>query len=133
VDLTRNVQIMRVPVEGGNSEIVLGTSGSEFSSGSVGFGLSRDNKRVVFLALTTNQKTPQRKIVIAELDQGPPGKTRLLDPDPRVAALHKLAPIYTGWQCRRLSHTRKRSGQCLAPAPRRFARSPDYQLQIRLD
>ena len=95
VDLVRNAQIMRVPIEGGDSEIVPDASGSEFSSGAVGFGLSRDSKRLVFLAVVKVQAAPERKLVITELDQGSYGKTRMIDPDPRIAARIISWPQFT--------------------------------------
>ena len=85
-------QIMRVPMEGGTSEIVPGTNIPNTIFAAAGFGISPDGKQLAFLATRLELNNSVEKIALVPLDAGPKPAARLLDPDPRVAQNPQFAP-----------------------------------------
>jgi len=79
-----SLQIMRVPINGGISEVVPGTvlPGKNFVG--TDMAISPDSKTLAFLAAGTEQN--EKKIVLVPLDAGLKPPVQLLDPDTRVTA-----------------------------------------------
>jgi len=79
-----SLQIMRVPIDGGVSEVVPGTvvPGKIFVG--TDMAVSPDSKTLAFLAAGTEQN--EKKIVLVPLDAGLKPRVQLLDPDTRVTA-----------------------------------------------
>jgi Tol biopolymer transport system component len=75
---------MRVPINGGISEVVPGTvvPGKIFVG--TDMAVSPDSKTLAFLAAGTDQN--EKKIVLVPLDAGLKPRVQLLDPDTRVTA-----------------------------------------------
>jgi Tol biopolymer transport system component len=90
VDLV-NLHVMRVPIEGGNSEAAPGTGLPGMVLGSVGAGVSHDGKLLAFVALKAAPDS-RMKLALADLSAGVEPRTRLVDPDPRVVAVVRFAP-----------------------------------------
>jgi eukaryotic-like serine/threonine-protein kinase len=86
--------LMRVPVEGGQAEVVPGSKGPNFHRllGSVDF--SPDGRHLALIADTFDPVTNRvhGKVAIMDLDSASGSVPRLVDSDPRVAA----GSIYTG-------------------------------------
>ncbi|MGH9713208.1 MAG: protein kinase domain-containing protein [Candidatus Acidiferrales bacterium] len=87
----KNARVMRVPIEGGESEVVPGSTIPGLVVGTPGIGLSPDGKWLSFVALKGGQGTAV-KIAIVNLVTGSTADTRLLDPDPRIVALLRFTP-----------------------------------------
>jgi eukaryotic-like serine/threonine-protein kinase len=85
-------QIMRVPIDGGTSEIVPGTIVPNTIFVYPGFGISPDGKWLTFLASRIDPNGPVNKIVLVPLDAGPRPALQLLDPDPRVTQNPRFTP-----------------------------------------
>jgi eukaryotic-like serine/threonine-protein kinase len=79
-----SLQIMRVPINGGISEVVPGTviPGKIFVG--TDMAISPDSKTLAFLAAATEHN--EKKIVLVPLDAGLKPPVQLLDPDTRVTA-----------------------------------------------
>jgi eukaryotic-like serine/threonine-protein kinase len=90
--------LKRVPLEGGQSEIVPGSKvpNSYEDLGIVDF--SPDGQRLVLIAPTLDAatRTVKLKIVIVRLDANPDSVPYLLDPDPRISAGITASTLYTG-------------------------------------
>jgi eukaryotic-like serine/threonine-protein kinase len=86
------VKVLRVPADGGTSELVPGTTMSNGLSAQPGFGLSPDGKLLVFFAVNYDLKTPAGKLVLVPLDAGPNPQTKFLDPDPRIERYPQFTP-----------------------------------------
>jgi Tol biopolymer transport system component len=83
-------QIMRVPINGGESEIVPGTMVSGMLNGL--FDVSRDGKLLVFTASkATPEENPINHIVFVSLNTSQESQRRMLDADPRISG----APLFT--------------------------------------
>jgi len=83
-------RIMRIPVEGGDSEVVKEAVMPGMLLGLSGMGLSRDGKLLAFMALQGGAR--HIKIVLVNLIAGTDPRTRLLEPDPRIMGLPHFAP-----------------------------------------
>ena len=86
-----NQRIMRVPIAGGDSEIVPGTVLPDLILGVPGMGLSRDGKHLAFVAMKSGEHG-ELKIAVLNLVGGSEPRTRILDADPRVVAETRFAP-----------------------------------------
>jgi eukaryotic-like serine/threonine-protein kinase len=90
----RNVvdqQVMRVPIEGGEAEVVPGTVLPGIVLGVPGIGLSHDGKFLAFVVTESGQDaTP--KIAVVDLTGAAEKRTRLLDADPRIVAEMRFVP-----------------------------------------
>jgi eukaryotic-like serine/threonine-protein kinase len=90
--------LKRVPLEGGQSEIVPGSKvpNSYEDLGIVDF--SPDGQRLVLIAPTLDAatRTVKLKIVIVRLDANPDSVPYLLDPDSRISAGITASTLYTG-------------------------------------
>jgi Tol biopolymer transport system component len=95
-----NGQLMRVPVEGGDSEIVPGTVIPGMILGSPVFGVSRDGRFLAFVAVKggqageTERETGQEitKVALVNLDSGSEPVVRLLKPNPRIVTGTTFTP-----------------------------------------
>jgi Tol biopolymer transport system component len=85
-----NARIMRTPVEGGDSEVVKEALMPGMLLGISGISLSRDDKFLSFIALKSGVQHMQ--IAIVNLVAGTEPRTRLLEPDPRIARVPQFAP-----------------------------------------
>ena len=85
-----DLQIMRVPIDGGESQLVPGVAGPGVSVGSIGFSISPDSKQVAFLVLRGGHT--DLTIGLVDLDTGPHPQRRLIDPDPRISGLPRFTP-----------------------------------------
>ncbi len=88
----RNVidkRIMRVPIEGGESEVVSGTVSPGMIFGVPGLGLSRDGKLLAFGAMKTDGGM---KVGVTNLTGQSEPRTRLLEPDPRIEYEIRFTP-----------------------------------------
>jgi Tol biopolymer transport system component len=85
-----NLQIMRVSIDGGASEVVPGVTNPETYVGNVGFSISPDNKQLAVLVLRGGRT--ELTIGLVDLDAGPQPQRRLLDPDPRISGLPRFTP-----------------------------------------
>jgi serine/threonine protein kinase len=85
-----NARIMRTPVEGGDSEVVKEAVVPGMLLGISGISLSRDDKFLSFIALKSGVQHMQ--IAIVNLVAGTEPRTRLLEPDPRIARVPQFAP-----------------------------------------
>ena len=88
-DDLNDLQIKRVPVEGGTPEIVPGTV-MPATLFFVGLAIAPDGKRLAFLTGTGG--VPVHKIALVTLDAGPEPPRRMLDPDPRIASPPQFTP-----------------------------------------
>ena len=89
-DEMQDLQIKRVPIDGGASEIVPGTA---IPSGffHIGLSISPDGKLLAFL--TTGGTTEiVHQIALVTLGAGPQPLLRMLDPDPRIADAPEFTP-----------------------------------------
>jgi Tol biopolymer transport system component len=90
--------LMRVPVQGGQPEIVPGSKvPSAFQdAGAVDF--SPDGRRLVLVADVVDPATQreQVKIAIVNLDSSPESVPQILDPDPRITVGITLGSLFTG-------------------------------------
>jgi eukaryotic-like serine/threonine-protein kinase len=86
------LQIFRVPIDGGTSEVVPGTTMSGRLSAQPGLGLSPDGKLLVFFATNNDPKLPVGKLVLVPLDAGPKPQVQFLDPDPRIERHPQFTP-----------------------------------------
>jgi serine/threonine protein kinase len=84
-------QLMRVPIDGGNSEVVPGTTNPGVLFGVPGIGLSHEGKFLVYPAVKIGQ-AGGLKIAIVDLTGGAGPRTRLLDADPRIVAETRFTP-----------------------------------------
>ena len=84
-------QVRRVPSEGGTSEVVPGTAVPGVLLGAPGIGLSRDGRFLAYIAVKGGAGGGI-KIALVELTAGTEPKMRLLDPDPRFAAVTHFTP-----------------------------------------
>jgi serine/threonine protein kinase len=80
-----NQRIMRVPIEGGDSEIVPGTGSPGFILGVPGMGLSQDGKYLAYVAMKSGEHG-ELKIAVVDLMGASEPRARVLDADPRVVA-----------------------------------------------
>lgn len=90
----RNVvkqQIMRVPIEGGNSEIVPGTGSPGWILGVPGMGVSHDGKYLAYIAMKSGEHG-ELKIVVVDLMGVSEPRARVLDADPRVTSETRFTP-----------------------------------------
>jgi serine/threonine protein kinase/dipeptidyl aminopeptidase/acylaminoacyl peptidase len=86
----QNLQLKRVSIDGGASEIVPGTAmpGAYFD---YGLTISPDGKLLAFVT-TGGTSEVIHQIALVPLDAGPSPTRRMLDPDPRVAAAPQFTP-----------------------------------------
>jgi len=89
-DDVQDLQVKRVPIDGGTPEVVPGTV---IPAGYFHYGLTiaPDGKLLAFLTIDTQAAVPHR-IALVPLDAGPQPSRRMLDPDPRVAAAPQFTP-----------------------------------------
>ena len=89
-DEVQDLQVKRVPVEGGTTEIVPGTAmpAAYFHAG---LAIAPDGKLLAFLT-TGGQNVVGHQIALVPLDAGPEPPRRMLDPDPRVAEAPQFTP-----------------------------------------
>jgi Tol biopolymer transport system component len=85
-----NQRIMRIPASGGKGEIVPGSEIPNSIIADIGFDLSKDGKTMAYL-ITMQPSAGQSKPYIAFLDLET-GKSRLMEPDPRIANYPHYAP-----------------------------------------
>jgi len=85
-----DLQIMRVSIDGGASEVVPGVTSPEISVGNVGFSISPDDKHLVVLVLRSGHT--ELSIALVDLDAGPQPQRRLIDPDPRISGIPRFTP-----------------------------------------
>jgi serine/threonine protein kinase len=85
-----NARIMRIPVEGTDSEVVKEAVTPGMLPGISGISLSRDDEFLSFIAL--NGGGQHMKIAIVNLVAGREPRTRLLEPDPRIVRAPEFAP-----------------------------------------
>ena len=85
-----NARIMRIPVEGGDSEVVKEAVIPGMLIGLSGIGLSRDDKFLSFIALKNGVQHMQ--IAVVNLVAGTEPRTRLLEPDPRIVRAPRFSP-----------------------------------------
>ena len=88
-DDVQDLQVKRVPLDGGTPEIV---PGSAIPTGFFHYGLSvaPDGKLLAFLTVET-QHAPAHQIALVPLDEGAAAR-RMLDPDPRVSGAPQFTP-----------------------------------------
>jgi eukaryotic-like serine/threonine-protein kinase len=86
------LQIFQVPVDGGTSEVVPGTTMPGRLSAQPGLGLSPDGKLLVFFATNNDPKLPVGKLVLVPLNAGPKPQVQFLDPDPRIERYPQFTP-----------------------------------------
>lgn len=123
------LQIFRMAIDGGSPEVVPGTVMSGGLSAIPGLGVSPDGKLLVFLAMSSDPKTPVGKLVLVPLNAGPKPQVQFLDPDPRIVRLLHFTPdgkaiVYP---------VRENGGQPVAPPARRLPRPPDHEFSCRCD
>jgi serine/threonine protein kinase len=89
-DDIQDLQVKRVPIEGGTHEIVPGTAmpAAYFHAG---LAITPDGKLLAFLT-TGDQSDVGHQIALVPLDAGPEPTRRMLDPDPRVAEAPEFTP-----------------------------------------
>jgi eukaryotic-like serine/threonine-protein kinase len=87
----KSPDIRRVPIEGGESEIVPGSAVPGMTVGVPGVGISPDGKLLAFVALKGGNEG-LIKIAIVNLVSGSAAETRILDPDPRIVMLARFTP-----------------------------------------
>jgi serine/threonine protein kinase len=85
-----DLQILRVPIDGGESQVVPGQTGPDLTVGSMGFSLSPDNKELAILVLRGGHTG--LSVALVDLDAGPQPQRRLLDPDPRISGVPRFTP-----------------------------------------
>src|ERR1700691_5441926 len=85
-------RIMRVPINGGTSEMVPGTIVPHTIFSSPGFAISVDGKWLAILLNQIESNGSANKIALVPLDAGPDPPVRLLDPNPRIALNPKFTP-----------------------------------------
>jgi eukaryotic-like serine/threonine-protein kinase len=86
-----SAKILRVPIEGGNSEVVPGTDLPAGFSAVPGFGLSPDNKLLALLAINHDSNTPAKKLIFVPLNEGSNPRVSQLTPDSRIIQ----GPVFT--------------------------------------
>jgi eukaryotic-like serine/threonine-protein kinase len=86
-----NQRIMRVPIEGGDSEIVPGTGSPGLILGVPGMGLSPDGKYLAYVAMKSGEHG-ELKIAVVDLMGVSEPRARVLDADPRVVAETRFTP-----------------------------------------
>ena len=80
--------VMRVPLDGGETQQVPASDIPRMFGGGTGLALSPDGKRLVFNAdinVPENPQTAESKLAIMELDSPSQSTPRLIAPDPRMA------------------------------------------------
>jgi eukaryotic-like serine/threonine-protein kinase len=82
-----DLHVMRMPAGGGAGELVAGSEIPGAIIADAGFNLSADGKTMVYLVSKTIEGNTAASIVFLDLETG---KSRLMDPDPRIAG----APVY---------------------------------------
>jgi eukaryotic-like serine/threonine-protein kinase len=86
-----NQRIMRVPIEGGDSEVVPGTGSPDLILGVPGMGVSHDGKYLAYVAMKSGENGAL-KIAVVDLMGVSEPRARVLDSDPRVVAETRFTP-----------------------------------------
>ena len=86
-----NQRIMRVPMEGGDSEIVPGTGSPGLILGVPGMGVSHDGKHIAYIA-TKSGEHGELKIAVVDLMGVSEPRARVLDADQRVTSETRFTP-----------------------------------------
>jgi eukaryotic-like serine/threonine-protein kinase len=84
--------IMRVPIDGGKSEVVPGTVFPDAFIGDIGFDISRDGRTMVLFLEKTVGSAPVPFVALVSLDAGPKPAVRMIEPDPRIAGAAGFTP-----------------------------------------
>jgi Tol biopolymer transport system component len=84
-----DLHVMRMPASGGAGERVPGEEIPETIIADIGFDLSADGKTMVYYVSKTNGAGTRASIVFLDLETG---KSRLMEPDPRIAGAPGYAP-----------------------------------------
>ena len=87
----KNARVMRVPMEGGEAEVVPGSTMPGLAVGIPGIGLSPDGKWLSFVPLKGGQGAAV-KIAVVNLVTGSAADTRMLEPDDRIVTLPRITP-----------------------------------------
>ncbi len=85
-------RIMRVPIEGGKSEVVPGSVFPDAFIGDIGFDISRDGKWLALFLIKTVGNAPVPSIALVGLDAGPNPPVRTLVPNPHIAGAAGFTP-----------------------------------------
>jgi Tol biopolymer transport system component len=86
-----DIQNMRVPMDGGQSEIVPGSVIPNSIVGTPSFDFSPDGKTLAFLSTQTTKNGTAQHIALVNLDTAAKSPARLIDADPRITG----APIFS--------------------------------------
>jgi Tol biopolymer transport system component len=84
-----DLHVMRIPASGGTGELVPGSDIPGTIIGDVGFDLTADGKTMVYYVSRTTGAGTRASIVFLDLETG---KSRLMDPDPRISRSPQYAP-----------------------------------------
>jgi eukaryotic-like serine/threonine-protein kinase len=87
-----SLRLFRVPIDGGTAEIVPGTTLPSGLLALPGMGLSTDGNFLVFLATSSDRKTPTGKLVLVSLKAGTEPQVKFIDPDRRITHFTEFAP-----------------------------------------
>ena len=85
-----SLQVMRVSIDGGASEVVPGVTSPDFFVAYAGFSLSPDSKQLAFLAQRGGRT--DLTIGLVDLNAGPQPQRRLIDPNPRISGVPRFTP-----------------------------------------
>jgi Tol biopolymer transport system component len=84
-----NVHVMRIPASGGTGEVVAGSEIPQAIIADIGFDLTADGKTMVYYVSKIVGGMTKPQIVFLNLETG---KSRLMEPDPRIAGVPGYAP-----------------------------------------
>jgi eukaryotic-like serine/threonine-protein kinase len=85
-------RIMRVPIDGGKSEVVPGSVFPDAFIGDIGYDISRDGKWLVLFLIKTVANAPVPSIALVGLDAGANPPVRTLVPNPHIAGAAGFTP-----------------------------------------
>ena len=94
MDYLQNLAVTRVPIEGGEPQLVAETVTEGQLLTAPGFAISRDGKRLLFAVerQTAGGQVPSPSLVLVDLEDNAKGYRRLLDCDARISGVPRFTP-----------------------------------------